>query len=393
MSAPAFDFDEGHYSNAELERLLNLALPYTADNVQTQLARCAEVVADPTQVAFLERAAARLSTDLGNPSLAPSDAATYFHFNPKELTSAKVVDDQVIVHPTTPFAQNEPSQFFEGTLNPIKKRILFNNLNIDTRFRQNYASTSASDFHLDLPTRLVNVASLQLASMELPAVIYTISASANNNRLTLRRDGAPDFTLVVPDGNYDAASLVLEVNAQLAAQVDYADVTLLINEPATQRATFSSSIPLPFTLDWNDYSGPCTDTYVLSMRLGWMLGFREASYEGVDVVTGEGLVDLRGPQYFYLVVDEFTNSTNDGFIAAFTDSVLNKNVLARIGAKCADSCISQSNFAIVTNPRQYFGPIVIQKLRVQLLDAYGRPVDTNRMDYSFCLTFQTTYNL
>ena len=46
-------------------------------------------------------------------------------------------------------------------------------------------------------------------------------------------------------------------------------------------------------------------------------------------------------------------------------------------------------FSLITTPRQYFGPVDIQKLQIQLLDEYGRILNLNNMDYSFCLTFQT----
>jgi hypothetical protein len=34
--------------------------------------------------------------------------------------------------------------------------------------------------------------------------------------------------------------------------------------------------------------------------------------------------------------------------------------------------ISKDALNIITTPRQYFGPVDIQKLQIQLLDAYGR---------------------
>jgi hypothetical protein len=48
---------------------------------------------------------------------------------------------------------------------------------------------------------------------------------------------------------------------------------------------------------------------------------------------------------------------------------------------------------LVTTSRQYFGPVDIQKMQIQLLDEYGRVLDMNNMDYSFCLSFQTVYDL
>ena len=58
-----------------------------------------------------------------------------------------------------------------------------------------------------------------------------------------------------------------------------------------------------------------------------------------------------------------------------------------------DATSYNDSFNLMTGSRQYFGPVDIQKLQIQLLDEYGRILDLNNMDYSFCLTFQTIYNL
>ena len=41
--------------------------------------------------------------------------------------------------------------------------------------------------------------------------------------------------------------------------------------------------------------------------------------------------------------------------------------------------------------RNYFGPVDIQKLRIQLLDEYGRIIQLNNMDWSCALTFEVLY--
>ena len=132
----------------------------------------------------------------------------------------------------------------------------------------------------------------------------------------------------------------------------------------------------------------------LPLKCGWLMGFREGYYENNVSYISEGIIDLVGTKYIYLVVDDFNNSVNDGFYGAFTTSILNKNILARISLQgSVFSVLSQSNFLLTTTPRQYFGPVDIQKLQIQLLDEYGRILNLNNMDYSFCLTFQTIYDL
>ena len=132
----------------------------------------------------------------------------------------------------------------------------------------------------------------------------------------------------------------------------------------------------------------------LPLKLGWLMGFREGYYQNNLAYVSEGVIDLTGPKYIYLVIDDFNNSVNDGFYGAFTSSILNKNILARISLQgSVFSTFTQNNLALLTTSRQYFGPVDIQKIQVQLLDEYGRILNLNNMDYSFCLTFQTIYNL
>jgi hypothetical protein len=132
----------------------------------------------------------------------------------------------------------------------------------------------------------------------------------------------------------------------------------------------------------------------LPLKMGWMLGFRNGDYVGNTNYVSEGLVDIRGPRYLFLVVDDYTTSVNNGFFSAFHSSVLNKNILARISMQSTPfNVLEQNNLNIITTPREYFGPVNINNLTIQLLDEYGRIVDLNNMDYSFCITLTTVYDI
>ena len=132
----------------------------------------------------------------------------------------------------------------------------------------------------------------------------------------------------------------------------------------------------------------------LPLKFGWLIGFRDGYYENNTTYVSEGVINLLGPRYIYLVVDDFNNSVLDGFYGAFTSSIINKNILARISLQGnLFDFLSKDNFSLITTPRQYFGPVDIQKLQIQLLDEYGRILNLNNMDYSLCLTFQTIYEL
>ena len=99
-------------------------------------------------------------------------------------------------------------------------------------------------------------------------------------------------------------------------------------------------------------------------------------------------------KYIYLAVDDFNNSSNNHFISAFNQSILNTDILARISIRGSiNSNINENDFHLVTEPRHYFGPIDIQRLRIRLFDEFGRILSMNNSNYSFCLTMKLLYDL
>jgi len=48
---------------------------------------------------------------------------------------------------------------------------------------------------------------------------------------------------------------------------------------------------------------------------------------------------------------------------------------------------------VVVLKREYFGPVTINKLKIQLLDEFGRIVDLNYMDFSFSILLTIAYDI
>ena len=125
------------------------------------------------------------------------------------------------------------------------------------------------------------------------------------------------------------------------------------------------------------------------MKLGWKLGFRNGKYTGNSAYVTEGVASLSGASYLYLAVNDYNNYSNT-FFSAFNQSLLNKDIVARIAVQSSrNSAITYSNIGRITTPRQYYGPVDIEKMQVQMLDEYGRILNLNNMDFSFVLEFKT----
>ena len=164
-----------------------------------------------------------------------------------------------------------------------------------------------------------------------------------------------------------------------------------------------------------DTNGNTIYNQPLPFFLGWQLGYRIIEYisgPGSVIGTGpgaiiklpasivsEGVCYIKGPSYIFLAIDDYNNNVNNYYVSAYSDSINNKNILARINL----SSIMQNNgffktgeddgFSTQVNrSRNYFGPVNIEKLRITLYDEYGRILNLNNMDWSCALMFECMYS-
>ena len=419
-----FDLNIKNYTTKELEELFELPLNYDESIVEIHETKMRQnILNDKSILSSTKNNTMSFIGDVKNVLISyikdkkpfgglDNLAKTYQNvYNlDKSLQKSDTINSgstNIIKQPNTPYGQSMPSEFYQGTINPLNKRILRQNINIDTRFRENYYTSNASNFHVNLPIRLTQVVSLQLSAMEMPTTFYVISKVFGNNFFVLEISGQEPLIVTIPDGNYDYLALQNYINNYLTtvATGSYTNINCLvdINTPGGAgpvagsgkmifgSTTGTQAFSINFLVD--RYGNEDRQT-PLPLKLGWLMGYRGGYYENAYTYPSEGVVNLIGPRYIYLVIDDFNNNVNDGFYGAFTSSILNKNILARISLQgSVFSVLSQNNFNLLTTPRQYFGPVDIQKLQVQLLDEYGRILDLNNMDYSFCLSFQTVYDL
>lgn len=419
-----FDLNIDNYTIKELEELLELPNSYDESIIEIQETKLREnIISDRSIVAKTKKTTLEfindvkkklrenLKSNLNKNSIAKLAKNWENIYNmDKSLSKSDLIEagsTNIIKKEVTPYGQSSPSEFYQGTINPLNKRILRQNVNIDTRFRENYYTTSASNFHVDLPLKLTKVVSLQLSALEFPNTPYVISQVFGNNFFVLEVPNVEPLIVTIPDGNYDYLAIQEYINNFLStiAPPEYNQIQFLsdINTPlgiglrggTGKMIVGSTTGNVDFSINFvTDSYGNADRQTPLPLKFGWLIGFRNGYYENSKTYISEGIINLIGPKYIYMVVDDFNNNVLDGFYAAFTSSILNKNILARISLQGAVfDFLTKDNFNLTTSPRQYFGPVDIQKLQIQLLDEYGRILNLNNMDYSFCLTFQTIYDL
>jgi hypothetical protein len=326
-----------------------------------------------------------------------------FYNSSYELKETKLEDPQehmVQVRPDKPYLSSFPSEFFPGVINPLKKRTIKRNLNIDTRFRENYFASPSTNFNFGLPATFENVLQMQLTAIELPTTYYNVSKQYGNNFFSVTANTSTSV-VTIPDGNYTYEGIVNVINNQLdILGYPFNKVTFLLNinnNSGSGQMMVGPLDPSLNTLSLNfqaDRFGIDDRSTPLPLKFGWTLGFRNGVYTNNLNYVSEGVVDVTGPRYVYLVVDDHNNNVNNGFYSAFNSSLLNNNILARITLQSRFFDVQLSNnLNVVTTPREYFGPVNIQNFNIQLLDEYGRVIDLNNMDFSFCLTLITVYDI
>ena len=415
-----FDLNINNYNITELEELFELPSNHDETIIEMKVTKLRQHIMNDRNIIsstktntldFIDKVKKKLLENLKTNSTLNKNINNFKNiYNlDKTLNKSNITDagsTYIIENPITPYAQSSPSEFYQGTINPLNKRILKKNINIDTRFRENYYTTLSTNFHVNLPLKLSKVVSLQLSALELPNSFYIISQIYGNNFFVLEIVDEEPLIVTIPDGNYDYISLQKFINHFLSIQTgSYQNIQFLadVNTPSgTGDRWGSAKMVVGSTNGITDFSiNFVTDRYgnddkqtPLPLKFGWLIGFRDGYYENNTTYVSEGVINLLGPKYIYLAVDDFNNSVLDGFYGAFTSSIINKNILARISLQGnVFDFLSKDNFNLITTPRQYFGPVDIQKLQIQLLDEYGRILNLNNMDYSFCLTFQTIYEL
>lgn len=270
--------------------------------------------------------------------------------------------------------------------------------NIDTRFRDDYDeyTKNPSTYNITLPERINDVKSIMVCNAEIPLSYYNISSSLENNMFQITNQSISK-TIVIRDGYYDATLLKTEINYQFNS-VGLTDISYNLSKSNSIFQTANTNYKINFAvknalLTSGDSTTTNFDKHNFKTKLGWLLGFRnvEYSFSLTDSLTSEAFIDVNGPRYLYLVVDEFNNGNQNSFLSPMHSSLLNKNILAKIipdnthynfGKILIASLL---NGFLLTDKRSYNGKVDLQRLKIQLVNEIGNPMNLNGLDFSFSL--------
>lgn len=234
---------------------------------------------------------------------------------------------------------------------------------------------------------------MTLNAMEFPNSMFPISRDTGNNYFYISDEGSVlgEKKVEIPNGQYTLEGMVNVLTNAINSLGDvYEDYQVgNSDQPMDSRIIIRSSVDGTggkFRLKF--FNGENPDMNLMG-TLGWILGFRLNEYTGNDVYAGEGLYDGGGIRYLLMRIDDFNKNTNDYFVSNYTHSILKDNILARIQLRVPAYSINYNTASdLISRKREYFGPVTIERLHIQLLNEYGQVIDLNNMDYSFALELE-----
>lgn len=316
-------------------------------------------------------------------------------------------------------------EYHTNKINPLPKNTTSTLLNINTKFRKNFYETNATDFVLDLPEEFKNVVSITVVSVQIPNSNYTFCSSYGTNEFTVELfdldsngvvSGSPSTHVIkIKEGIYTGAILEEYLNTNVFSRGELARIGCKFDQISRKFRFFRDnrqssdggkedtlSITYCFNIDFRlseDKNRP------IQLNMGWILGYRQQYYSwDEDYITKkkvnfkldqgynpEAVYDNLGSRYFILCIDDFNKNYSNTLSSPFAESVFNnESAIAKVpnnpNSINFDDIFYQSR-------RNYFGPVNIKKLNIQLLDELGRVVDLNRNDFSFSIQIEKLYDM
>ena len=424
------DLDIRNYSINDLEKFFHLNPGYGISEIEYKEVQMREILLKTGHVKkqfkgdlidFLTKAKEWLIFVKCGPAKKPTTLPPEPRLDKTEYKEPDIKrEDELISRTPAPYINTFASEYHAGSLNPLMTRTIKRCLTIDTRFRDNFYNTQSSDFTFQMPLKINKVVSMQLSSLEIPIAFYGISSHYGNSHLWIEIEYelsnevfVTSRVFQIEDGNYNAADFITTINSEICpknadgsiiypdSMFSYIEFTLNITQggsgtgkvtiaPSGSKSSQIRRIKFDFSRDRN--GNP--DNSEISSKIGWNLGFTQRVYDGSTTYIADTIIEPATIRYIYLAVDDFNNSSNNHFITAFNQSIMNPNILARISLRGNYFGILMDNdLNILTEPRKYFGPVDIQRLRIRLYDDFGRILNMNNANFSFCLVFTILYDV
>jgi len=311
-----------------------------------------------------------------------------FVMNQETTSLNDIINPNKYLNPIEAF----PTNIARSNLNNLKRKTITQTVILNSLFREDYKNTSSTDFNLVLPYQFKNVLSVRLSSIQLPNVLYCFSKAKMNNMFYVSECGDGENVagpIILPDGNYSLSQLATTLQKEMNDQLKIIPprFQVIAHEP-TQKITIMNNRNV-FTMNFlKDIK-----SVDFNSTLGWILGFRHIEYSGSAVYTSDAVYNSVASDYIYFILNDFNNSQSQNILAMYSKSYIGNNILAMIPLTSSSFhiCFDNGN-DFIEKKREYFGPVNLQRLKIELRNQYGELLDLNCMDFSFSLEVELGYD-
>ena len=222
--------------------------------------------------------------------------------------------DNIIYHNSQPVINTFSNNVKSGIINPLDRRTYKELININSRFRDNYTTTPASDFYFNIPETLDKVVSMKLHKVIIPKFIYTVNSNTGSDNFELFFKADPGGTappgynnvdlttsITIPSGSYSGQAITQVINSKFdiifnedpsnnwpiqhvrsrydlingkisfdiswvdISNIEYIDFNFTYVDPIANKN---------FCKNAEIYSQTGSNIYKDQLTLGWLLGFR-----------------------------------------------------------------------------------------------------------------------
>jgi hypothetical protein len=262
-------------------------------------------------------------------------------------------------------------------------------INIDSMFRESPESSTSSDYYFRLLTPIRNVLRVRVTAIEFPNNYPFFTEARRNMTIGIAIVSSPGiiYNISIPTGNYSAGDMTDILNSSTASFVDLSGMLWRWNDNSGK---FSVSGPNQFALCLPSNTTsllyyPREFGYGLAYYLGFTYNRASPHLSKYDSSTtswklsSDQCANFAGDSYVFLKINDFdcvTQTTEENDFTALAKIVIRepKNYMSY------DDYGSQHIKEVVFhNPRD------ISRLKIQILDPFGDPVEFCGAHMSFSL--------
>lgn len=444
MDNNAFDFDLNNYNTSNLIHFFKLSADYTNNElIEKEKKMSLSIINDNESgytsdykykiLDFIKKSKQRLmtgSTGKNIPSNQDIDIRNQTNQtdSPNNILYASFEHDKQrehhinnvgkIINPLSSNPVLQKNSIPNDSVDGYNNNTIISNYVFNTRFRDNFFNTIPTSCTFTLPKTIENVMSISLSGIQFPNVIFTFSTATETTQLFIHEDNTDnEAVVVIPEGNYTWITFpgILEtaINEQVIGGVDDIDNRFKVSiSPYTRFITIENTVntfkirtitpyktnlgickkgsfPFDYKFDDIDIKKDLFPSQFYG-TLGYQIGFRRIKYEGKQTYTSESVFDNSSIDYIYFVLNDFVGSQSTNTYGILPDSLLDKNILGIIPITAGifnSSFDNNANFVYKT--RNYFGPVNISKISVQLNNPIGNLLDIHNTEYVFVLQVTT----